>query len=60
MSLIKLVENGEVYEVSFPYDEHIVSMIKEVPGRQWHPNSKIWTIGKDRLGFFLKQLEGTI
>lgn len=60
MSLIKLVENGEVYEVSFPYDEHIVSMVKEVPGRQWHPNSKLWTIGKDRLGFFLKQLEGTI
>ncbi len=60
MSLIKLIENGEVYEVSFPYDEHIVSMIKEVPGRQWHPSSKIWTIGKDRLGFFLKQLEGTI
>ena len=57
--MIKIVQNNEVYEVSFQYDINIVELIKNVPGKCWHPESKIWTIAADKLGFFLNQLKGT-
>lgn len=57
---IRVVQNGEVYEVSFKYDPTLVHLIKQVPGKAWNPEAKLWTIPKDRLGFLYAQLKGTM
>lgn len=57
--MINVVQNGEVYEVTFPYDINIVALVKNVPGRRWNATGKMWTVPKDRLGFLLKEFEGT-
>ena len=58
--MININQNGEVYEVSFPYDPFVVDLVKNVPGRRWLATSKIWTIPKDKLGFLLAQFKGTV
>lgn len=57
--MIKIVEDKDIYNVSFPYDPYVVALIKTVPGKTWNPTSKIWTIPKDKLGWFLNALKGT-
>lgn len=57
---IRVVQNGDVYEVSFKYDPTLVHLIKQVPGKAWNPEAKLWTIPKDRLGFLYSQLKGTM
>lgn len=57
--MISVIENGNSYEIRSKYDPTFIAMIKEVPGRVWHPDSKIWTIPHDRLGFLLNQVKGT-
>ena len=57
---IRVVQNGEVYEITFKYDPTIVHLIKQVPGKAWNPKAKIWTIPRDRLGFLISQLKGTM
>ena len=57
--MINIVQNNQVYEITFPYDANLVELIKNVPIRDWHPDSKLWTIPKDMLGFLLNQLKGT-
>lgn len=57
--MISVVQNNNVYEIRFRYDPVIVDLIKNVPGRWWIPEQKIWTIPKDRLGFLLAQFKGT-
>lgn len=58
--MISVVQNKEVYEIRFTFDLDVLTMVKNVPGRMWHPETKIWTIPKDKLGFFLNQIKGTI
>lgn len=58
--MIKVRQNGVVYEVSFPYDPNIVALVKNVPGRRWVQQAKFWTIPSDKLGFLLNQLKGTV
>lgn len=57
---IRVAQNGEVYEITSRYDPTLIHLIKQVPGRIWNPEAKIWTIPKDRLGFFYTQLKGTM
>ena len=57
--MINIRQNGEVYEVSFPYDRGIIDIVKSTPGRTWLPNSKMWTVPKQYLGFLLNNLKGT-
>lgn len=57
--MIRINQNGEVYEVSFSYDPALVAMIKNVPGKRWNPSAKMWTLPKDKLGWFLNELKGT-
>lgn len=57
--MILVTQNNEEYEIRFPYDPQIVSMVKEVPGRRWHPEEKFWTIPLARLGFLIAQFKGT-
>ena len=52
--MIRVVQNTDVYEITFPYDVGIIELLKTVPGRRWNPTGKMWTIPKDRLGFFTK------
>ena len=57
---IRVVQNGEVYEITFKYDPTIVHLIKQVPGKAWNPKAKMWTIPRDRLGFLISQVKGTM
>jgi len=58
--MINVFQNNDVYEISFKYDPNVVYHIKNVPGRRWNPDRKIWTIPKDKLGFLLSQFKGTV
>lgn len=57
--MIHVVQNDQVYEITFPYDPSVIDLIKQVPGRAWIPESKKWTIHKDKLGFLINQFRGT-
>ena len=57
--MINIVQNGDVYEVSFRYDPELISMVKNVTGRKWNADSKFWTIPTMFLGMLLAQLQGT-
>lgn len=57
--MISIVQSGPEYEIRFPYNEALVSMVKQVPGRRWHPEDKFWSVPKDKVGFFLNLIEGT-
>lgn len=59
--MILVIENRSknVYEIKFNYDPVFIEMVKQVAGRRWVPESKLWTIPRDRLGFLLNQVKGT-
>ena len=57
--MINVIQNGEIYEITFPYDVNVIALIKNVPGRRWNPTGKMWTVPKDRLGFFINEFKGT-
>lgn len=57
--MITVVQSGDVYIVRFPFDRNIIAIVKNVPGRQWDPNHKYWTIPLDRLGFLIAQIKGS-
>lgn len=57
--MITVIQNNNLYEIRFPYDPEVVELIKNVPGRWWEGNAKMWTIPKDKLGFLINQLRGT-
>lgn len=57
--MIAVIQRDVEYEVKFSYDPSIILHIKNVPGRRWHPELKLWTIPKDKLGFFLNEFKGT-
>ena len=57
--MIFITQNQAVYEIKFKYDLEVIEKIKNVPGRCWVPDRKIWTIPRDKLGFLIKGFEGT-
>lgn len=57
--MITVVQSGDVYIVRFPFDRNIIAIVKNVPGRQWDPDHKYWTIPLDRLGFLIAQIKGS-
>lgn len=57
--MVSIVQNGPFYEIRFPYNDALVSMVKQVPGRQWHPEDKFWSVPKDKVGFFVNLIRGT-
>lgn len=57
--MINVIQNGNLYEVSFKYDKNIIYHVKNVSGRRWNPDRKIWTIPKERLGFLLHEFKNT-
>lgn len=56
---ISVIQNEDVYEVRFQYDSNLVYILKQVPGKSWNPDKKLWTIPRDKLGFLLNQFKGT-
>lgn len=58
--MITVTQHNDQYEIRFPYDQAVVEHVKNVPGREWHPDTKCWTIPLARLGFFIAQVKGTI
>lgn len=57
--MINVIQNGEIYEITFQYDPNVIALIKNVPGRTWNATGKMWTIPKDRLGFLINEFRGT-
>lgn len=57
--MVLVQQNDNVYEIRFPYNPVLVSMVKNVPGRKWHPEEKFWSVPLDRLGFLIAQFKGT-
>lgn len=58
--MISVIQNGNRYEIRFPYDPVAIDLVKNVPGRWWDNTNKMWTIPKERLGFLLAQFKGTV
>lgn len=58
--MINIIQNQDVYEISFKYDPAVIYHVKNVAGRRWNPDRKIWTIPKDKLGFLLNEFYGTV
>ena len=57
--MISIIKYEDVYQIRFKYDPSLVDLIKNVPGRIWNPNAKMWTVPLDRLGLFINQIKGT-
>jgi len=57
--MVLVMQNNDLYEIRFPYDPELVQLVKNVPGRIWHPEQKFWSIPLARLGFFIAQVKGT-
>lgn len=58
--MIKVVQNGNVYELDFRYDPKLIELVKNVPGRRYIPQTKRWEIPVDNLGRFLNEIKGTV
>lgn len=59
MNKINVIESDNVYEISFQYDPNVIELIKNVPGRRWNSEEKLWTIPSSNLGMLLNQFKGT-
>lgn len=57
--MILVVQNQDQYEIRFKYNPDIIELIKNVPGRMWHPEGRFWSVPLARLGFLIAQFKGT-
>lgn len=57
--MINIIQNGSIFEISFPYDADIVSIIRDLPQRNYVPNSKHWVIPIDQLEVLMDYFKGT-
>lgn len=57
--MISIIQNNDVYEIRFKYDPRLLSYIRDVPGRQWIAEHKVWTVPKNNLGWFLNAIKDT-
>ena len=57
--MISVLQNHDYYEVRFPYDIDLIDIIRNIPGRRWVPQAKVWTIPLDKLGFLINAISGT-
>lgn len=57
--MISVIQNGQVYEIKFPYNVDVLEMVRNIPGRRWEADRKLWTIPSEKLGFFLNAIENT-
>lgn len=59
--MIVVQQNKEAnnYIIKFPYDQQIIDIVREIPGRRWNPEQKVWTVPTKSVGLFLNQIYGT-
>ena len=57
--MINVIQNNDLYELSFSHDPAFIEIVKAVPGRRWHPEERIWTIPADKLGWLLNGVRST-
>lgn len=57
--MIYAIQDGNSYIIKFRYDPNLIAFVKNVPGRQWDPKDKYWTIPKEHLGWLLNEIKGT-
>lgn len=57
--VIYIVQDEDAYILKFKYDPKLISLVKNVPGRQWNPKEKLWTIPKENLGWLMNEIKGT-
>lgn len=43
--------------LSFPYDEYVLDIVRELPDRSWHKEQKRWEIPINKLSTFLKEVQ---
>lgn len=58
--MLNVIQKGPIYEISFKYDPALIALVRNVPGRRWEPDMKVWTIPSDQLGSFLAEIKGTV
>lgn len=57
--MILVKQEGNLYTIRFKYNVEIIALIKQIPGRQWDPNNRYWSIPLDKLGFMIAQFKAT-
>lgn len=57
--MIDVKQNGSVYELKFRYDPYLIALVKNVPGRRWDADAKLWTIPSEHLGWLINELKDT-
>lgn len=57
--MINVIQHEDTYHITFPYDYRIKELVKEVPGRQWNPEGKFWSIPLNHLGMFINVFKGS-
>ena len=58
--MVNVIQVGDRYNIIFPYDQTLIGIIKNVPTRQYDPAKKSWSVHKDKLGWFLNEVKGTV
>lgn len=57
--MINIIQHDDEYHITFPYDFKIKELVKQVPGREWHPDKKYWSIPLNHLGMLINVFKGT-
>jgi len=53
---IRSGENGR-FEIHFPFDRQLLDLVKGLPDRKWHPESKFWSIPGSSLTYAVAALD---
>lgn len=53
------IQQDNEYILRFKYDPQLISIVKNVPGREWHPQGKYWSIPTSHLGWLLNGVKNT-
>lgn len=49
--------NGEKSAfISFPYDTELVTLMRSITNRFWHPDKKVWEVPAEKLGYILNKI----
>jgi SNF2 family DNA or RNA helicase len=57
MLKITAVQDTLFYNLHFNYNADLVNLVREIPGRSYIPEKRIWTIPVDKLGWLQKAVE---
>lgn len=46
MAFLASIDAGEAV-LAFPYDEHLRTLLRAIPGRRWEPTERVWRLPLD-------------